>query len=83
MEKSLIVVITIYFDKIPLLVSAFNVHTVLIGDLVMFDGFVFIYNTLRIVFVSSRRLYYCVFDSKTPGPQLESTNCTLISTKMN
>ena len=48
----------------------------------MFDGFIFMCISLRIVFVSLRRLYYRVFDSKTPGSQVESTNCTLRSTKM-
>ena len=67
MEKSLrsSKVITLYFDKIPLFVSAFNVHTVLIGDLVMFDGFKFMYSSHRMVFVSSTKLHCRVFDSNT------------------
>ena len=84
MDKSLrsSELIIIYLDKIPLLVSAFNVHTVLIGLLVMFDGIIFMYNSLRVVFVSSRKLYHRVFNSKILRTQSESTNYTSISTKM-
>ena len=59
---------TFHFDKIPLVVSAFHMHTVFIGDLVMFDGFNFMYSSPRMIFVSSTKLRH-VFDSDTPWPQ--------------